>query len=291
MNIRVKNPGMNSAEHRTDKEQQLMEQLKEILLREDRDEILELRNILENREQLDKRVSPIVEDHISFLKKHFPEEYKKAVDQQISEKLKHSQDEILAVLYPAMGQMIKKYIALQFELLRESIDHQIQSQIRKGPMGWVRRKILGLRESDWVLNQVGGPKIEEIFVIQRDSGILLGSASVSTLMDQDLVAGMLTAIKAFAEDAFQRGVKNLQLIEYDTFSILLQTFPQYYIAMALTGPLTAADRDQLTSDLFVFDQKELQSVLKRGENEIHFLIKERLERYFLKPQNLKLKTG
>ena len=48
-------------------------------------------------------------------------------------------------------------------------------------------------------------------------------------MDEDMVAGMLTAIKSFVEDAFKGGNMELERIDYELFTIHLQKLFQTII--------------------------------------------------------------
>ncbi len=86
--------------------------------------------------------------------------------------------------------------------MKLSLEDQIETAKSAGIVGWFRRKFLGVRDSEWILSKAGEAKIEGIYVVERGSGILLGSASISETGDEDLLAGMLTAIQGFAEDAF-----------------------------------------------------------------------------------------
>ena len=89
---------------------------------------------------------------------------------------------------------------------------------------------------------------------------LIGSASRETTLDQDVIAGMLTAIKAFVEDAFKREKEDLESIQYGTYKIILQNFHSYYIAMAISGILSSAEKDQLGNRLLNFADTHLKQM-------------------------------
>lgn len=263
-----------------DKSKQLA-QLRSILLQDDREELARLRGLLEEKEQLSDHISPIIEEHISFLKNNYPKEFRKIVDKQIEVKLKASQEDLIAVIYPAVGQMIRKYVAHQMLLLRESIEDQIEVTKNSGVLGWIRRKFLGVKDSDWVLAKAGSVKMEGIYVVEKGSGILLGSASISETGDEDLLAGMLTAIQGFAEDAFMKGAQKVDTIEYENLTIFIQSFPKFYIAVSLDGKLTNADKDRLVAELLQFTDKKLNRVVLRERANKEEEIRKRLsERFF-----------
>ena len=263
-------------------EQLLMEKLRSILLRDEREKVEQLESIVEHKEHLSVRVDPIVEEHIQKLKEEFPDHYRAIVDRMMEQKIKDSSDEILNTIYPVLGQMIKKYIAHQFQLLRESIDQQIQNTFStQGVLGRVKARLFGLKDSDLILSEFDKPSINEIFVIQRDSGLLIAGASIKKMVDRDLVAGMLTAIKAFVEDAFDGGEQNLGMIEYDTHKIYLQNFPTYYFAVAMSGSVTSREKEELSNKILEFAEKEISNKILLNSENTYQLISEQLKTYFI----------
>jgi len=261
-------------------EAQMLLQLQEILLRKDRQNLEILQQTLNDKELLSKKVSPIIEEHLTFMKQSFPKEFRQSVEKIIDTKLKDSQEEILNLIYPKLGKMIQKYIGHQFQQLKESIDAQIEVTLSKGPLGWVRRKIFGIKASDEILSGVDKPIIEQILIIQRDSGLLLGSATKSEKIHEDLVAGMLTAIKSFAEDAFERGEADLEMIQYDRYRIYLQNFPKYYIAVVLGGSVSAQQKENLANNLLTFAENEMNIPITEVNTEVNNLLKRKLEKSF-----------
>jgi hypothetical protein len=261
-------------------EAQMLLQLQEILLKKDRQSLESLQQTLDDKELLSEKVSPIIEEHLAFMKQNFPKEFRDSVEKIIDVKLKDSQDEILNLIYPKLGKMIQKYIGHQFQQLKEGIDAQIEATLNKGPLGWVRRKVFGIKVSDEILSGVDRPIIEQILVVQRDSGLLLGSAAKNEKIHEDLVAGMLTAIKSFAEDAFERGEADLEMIQYDIYRIFLQNFPQYYIAVVLGGSMNALQKENLTNDLLTFAEVEMSGPITEVDSNLTSSLKTKLNEYF-----------
>lgn len=261
----------------------MMDKLKDILLSEDREELQRLRQVLDEREQLSERVGPIIEERLDFMKNNFPVEFRLAVDKIIEHKLESSKDELLEIIYPTLGQMIKKYVQHQIQLLKESIEEQLRNTFEKGIIGRIRYALFGVKAdkmSEEILSNLDGPVIEEIFVIEHQSGILLGSASRNDTVDLDMIAGMLTAIRSFVEDAFKRGEQQLESIRYETFTIILENFHNYYIAAAVSGPMSEKERSELSDDLMKFAETELKMNMKKKDGSSHHDIKMRLERRF-----------
>jgi len=263
----------------------LMGQLREILLGGERLRLQELEEIIGEREKLMEKVGPLIEEHLETFGKRFPKEYGKVVNRMIEQKLKSSQGEILEIIYPLMGKMISKYVSFQFEQLKESIDERIAAMFSKRGLWWrFRNKILGIKDSSALLADLDKPILEEIFIIERDSGLIMGNAALNPKVNREAAAGMLTAIKSFGEDAFDHGKEELDMVQYGTYRILLQTFPFFYFALALRGSVTAAERAHWRETImdFVLKVKALQNPISEHPDESSISLS--LESEFIIPQ-------
>lgn len=275
-------------------EAQSIELLKQILLREDRSEVEQLKAILNNPDQLSEKISPIMEKHLADMRQNFPVEYNSMVERIVTKKLENSQEELLNTISPVMGQMIRKYVQHQFQLLKESLDAQLDATLNQGIIGKVRGLFGGGKKtasSAEIIASLDRPVIEEIYVIEHHSGILMGSASRSETIDIDVIAGMLTAIKSFVEDAFKQGKQDLEMIQYGTFTILLENFHSYYIAAAVSGSMSMQERVNLEQDLAKFAEKELKLNLQKKDGSANLIIKQKLEKHFFEPQKKGLEKG
>ena len=95
-------------------------------------------------------------------------------------------------------------------------------------------------------------------------------------IDEDMVAGMLTAIKSFVEDAFKKSDQDLELIEYETYSIYIQNFSSYYIAVVISGIFNATHKSALEDKLLDFAQNTInQTDLRNKES-----LTKKLKAYF-----------
>ncbi len=280
MSIKLTGENIVDSKSNTLSEAQMLQQLQDILLKKDRQSLENLQHTLDDKELLSAKVSPIIEEHLAFMKQNFPKEFQLSVEKIIDNKLENSQEVILDLLYPKLGKMIQKYIGQQFQQLKEGIDAQMEATLNKGPLGWVRRTVLGIKMSDEVLSEVDRPIIEQILIVERNSGLLLGSATKNEKIHEDLVAGMLTAIKSFAEDAFERGEADLEMIQYDRYRIFLQNFPSYYFAVILGGSMSALQKETLSNDLLTFAEQEMNTPITEVNTDLNSSLKEKLEKYF-----------
>ncbi|NJN34528.1 MAG: hypothetical protein HC817_10005 [Saprospiraceae bacterium] len=273
---------------KTADEEVLMLQLRDILLHEDRAKLEELQEVLSTQNLLAQRIDPIIEAHLTYLKANFPDNYERVVDKLIETKLKDSQQEIIDIIYPMLGRMIAKYINHQFQQLKDGINEQLRKMLPNRTMMWrLRNRILGISDADMVLANISQPVLDEIFVIQRDSGLLLGSASLHEKTDREAVAGMLTAIKAFAEDAFEREAEDLEEIQYGTHRILLQGFPSFYFALVLRGAISAREISDWKEKISSFAEQNIELRSRDVTDQLQNRISQMLNDSFLLDENQK----
>lgn len=264
------------------------DKLREILLEKDWEERDQLAQKLEDlddqinsRNRLEEKIQPILADERVNLKNKFPELFGPQITESISKQIRESQDEVVEVLYPIIGRMIKKYITNEMEKLSERIDQQME--LAFSWEGWkirIKAWISGTPQKDMMISKLIEPKIEEIYVIERNSGMLLGSFSKNAALDRDMVAGMLTAIKAFVEDAFTGETQELSNIDYDNFKITIKNFKSFFVAVVTSGGMNAQFRDKLDDTLLDFAQKVLKRAKQGAESDAQNEITEGLEKYF-----------
>jgi len=271
----------NQTKNNFDEEAFLANKLRDILLKNDRASIHKLEEILDNQDELAERISPIVDYKINLLKQKFPKEFQLAVNQIVEKKMKESQEEILDLIYPVLGKMIKKYIVHQFDEIKEKLDTQVRSLFTiKGLKLKIKSMIYGIDNTELLLSNIDKPKIEEIHIIERDSGILYGSATLRPTIDRDVIAGMLTAIKSFVEDAFQREEEELEMIEYGSYKIFIQNFRRFYFSIAMSGSLSVAQRKELSTSILRFAEKEINQILANDSGDKYDIISEKLKAHF-----------
>jgi len=272
----------NSPSLPPDDNQQLMHELKKILLNEDRRELKNLQDYVNDPEKMSSVISPVIQKHLDFLKENFSNEYQEIINQLIEEKLQQSQEDLLNILFPVLGKMVKKFVTYQFQLLKENADRQINEKLAfKGFFQKMKTKFSGKKNiRNEVLAKLDQLQIEEIYLIQKASGLLIGNVTLSETIDKDILAGMLTAIKSFSEDAFKREKEELEMIEYQNHKIFIQSYHSYYMAIAIAGSLSTREKMFLTSKMMNFAELELKRNIKVVNEEVIVQYSEKLSDYF-----------
>lgn len=212
-----------------------------------------LEKTVNERKKLSKKVTPIIEQQINEFKESIPSTLGPVITATLKEEIKNSRDEVVDVLFPIIGKMIKKYVAQEIKLLSERINKQLSF---KSPFGGLKRKFKswfgGVKEEELLLSTISSAKIEQVLLIEKDSGILKASYAKSEAIDQEMVSGMLTAIKSFVEDAFNQKDQSLELIEYELYHIHIQSFATHYVAVVISGNYTTSSKNTLQDVIFDF---------------------------------------
>ncbi len=228
--------------------------LKELLLNEDRvfaQQILDKLDSLEETvtvpEKLSEKVNPIIDKKLD----QFVEDIPDRLGPTIAEALTKSQDKVVEALFPIIGKMIKKYIQQEIKALSDAINGQVQSTF--SIKTWQRKfKALftGVSEKEIILSEMNRTNVEQLFLIEKGSGLIISSASKQESIDEDMIAGMLTAIKSFVEDAFKKDQQSLELIQYELFEIYIQNFTSYYFAVVISGGFDLVYKNKIENRLF-----------------------------------------
>lgn len=255
--------------------------LRDILLIDDRQvaeainqRIETISQTIETKARLSEKIDPIIKEKLEEFVTEIPNTLGPTITKTLKKEIANSKDQVVEALYPIVGKMIKRYIQNEIRILTENINKKVNSTFSFASFSRkIKSKVTGVPESELALSELDAPKVTQIFVIQKGSGILLGSHSLTKTVDKDMISGMLTAIKSFVEDAFEGGNQNLEAIEYELFSIHVQNFHTYYIAAVVSGTYTRS-----------FENKLEDKLIKLSENlspKIHSLSREELNQHLI----------
>ena len=236
--------------------------LKDILLTDEREyaqkveeKLRVVEDVINKQNQLSERVNPIIEQKLNDFILEIPKTLGPSITEALKTEIKNSQDAVVEALFPIIGKMIKKYVQQEMQILSEQINAKMNSAFTfEGLKRKFKSKKTGVSEGDLILQELSQPTIDQIMVIEKGSGIIISEYSKTQSIDEDMVSGMLTAIKSFAEDAFEKDNQELQYIEYDSFHIHLQNFSAYYIAVIISGPYNVVFKSKLEDKLLDFAQ-------------------------------------
>jgi hypothetical protein len=130
------------------------------------------------------------------------------VTQALGAAVRENRALIVDVLFPVIGPAIRKAIAESMRNLVADINRTMESSFTPRGLRWrIEAWRSGVPYAEVVLKQSLRYGVDHVFLIERDSGLVLARESAPHLpdLDADAIAGMLTAIGDFVHDSVGRG--------------------------------------------------------------------------------------
>ena len=179
----------------------------------------------------------------------------------IKAQIELERDAMVDALYPVIGSTISKYMAEVVQSINAKVEETLSPQ---GLARKMRAKVQGVSEAELILKEAIGYRVNAIFLIDKASGLVIKEVQPNTenLLDSDMIAGMLTAIRSFANDCMASG-SELDEIDYGNFRILLETAGYCYLAVVVQGEPDQQFRDRIRQSLS-------HIVLKHGKQIEHY---------------------
>ncbi len=166
--------------------------------------------------------------------------------------IRDSREEMVEAIYPIILATVQRAIAEFARELQRNIDARLKTTF--GPQGLFKTftaRLRGVSSSELAIREALPFDIQELFLIQHESGLLLAHLSHEAEVngDSDLISGMLTAIRDFAQDSFGDGSTDgsLDEVQYGDERIVIQSGQHVYLAVVTTGVEPEWFRAQLRS--------------------------------------------
>ncbi len=193
-----------------------------------------------------------------------------ALGPALRQEIRQSQDEIVEALYPIVGRLVMRAVAQAMRDLMRAVDQRLEAALN-----WrtLRRKVKawwsGIPESELALREALPGSVEQVFLVHRESGLLLWHRARQPTMetDPDLVGAMLTAIQDFAAEVLDRGDKEgVHELATGDQSILVEFGPYSYVAAVVQGMPPPGLHRRLALRVLDFDSA-FQDRLRRYEGD------------------------
>ena len=174
----------------------------------------------------------------------------------IRKQVREDRDAMVESLYPLIGQLISRAVAESIRDLARTIDLRMRTSfspaalLRRAPAARCRR----LRCGAGATRRAAVPRHRVVSHSSRNGPAAAAPRSVGHGArrrarhegNADLVSGMLTAIRDFAQDAFGRGREGgLDEIQYGDRRILIEAAQHIYLAAVVDGVEQAGFRSRL----------------------------------------------
>jgi flagellar motor protein MotB len=240
-------------------------------------QISELNFSLDSHEQIMARVSPLFDDilidklqdkesqTVKIYAEHLATIIKKSAEQNlpqlsqslqsvispaISKEIEDNQDKMIDALYPIMGGMISKYVINAIEEMIESINKKIEDGLSLNKYKRkVKSKVSGVSETELLLNESRYAEIHALFIIQKESGLLIAEEHLENqeIDDPHMVASMASAIKDFVNDWVSTNPKisEIQLLSYGNATLYIESAGSVYLIAFLNVEPSYEERNEI----------------------------------------------
>ena len=207
------------------------------------------------------------------------------VEKSVERSVTHHSEQMVGFLYPIVGSLVRKSVAAFITDILEKTNSLIENSLSFKSFVWrFKAKQAGVSFSQYVASQTFLFRVEQVFLIHRETGLLLNtlSADLHSSADADLISAMLTAINDFVSDSFnvrdEKGEQQLDVVKTDDFTLLLKQGPKAVLVAAVSGnaPQKVANQLQLSmEEIHRLYAKELNhfngdaSVFVNSEQQLH----------------------
>ena len=177
------------------------------------------------------------------------------VEKSVEKSIAANSEKYVGYLYPLMGSLVRKSVTAFINELLEKTNTLIENSLTVKGLTWrFKAWQSGVSFSQYAASQTFVYRVEQVFLIHRETGILLHSVSLDTELkaDADLVSSMLTAINDFVTDSFTHTTntneQKLDVVRTEDFTLLLKQGPKALVVAAITGnmPQSVANKLQTT---------------------------------------------
>lgn len=238
-----------------------LQKLKELLLHDEKNQLAtleeavgQLRQTIEDKEALIASLDPVVADllarKINSSKEEMAAALAPVMGEAIKQQIVEAKEDVVDALYPIIGQTIRKSVAEAMKRLVDSVNEKLDRALRQRLFSRkIKSKITGVSGGELLLTESFPCWINEVFLIHKGSGLLLNHVSVPNTrakVNQELISGMLTAIRNFSSDIFKaEAPEEVHEIQYEDHKIKVANGRYYYLALVISGIESENLEDQI----------------------------------------------
>jgi outer membrane protein OmpA-like peptidoglycan-associated protein len=217
-------------------------ELRELIVGPEQRELARLRKRLDDPNVRAEDISQIVAEAIALRSKR-DRAVLRTLQPMIEESLKISVERdprfIADALYPIIGQAVRKAVAHSLRGMVESLNHILERSFSWDSAMWrIEALRTGKSFGEIALMRSLRFRVEEVFLIHRETGLLLAHAAAkgAITQDADLVSGMLTAVQDFVRDSFTPGKSDeLETMQVGEYTVWVLHGPLALIAGVVSG--------------------------------------------------------
>ena len=171
------------------------------------------------------------------------------VEEALTASVRRNPRPLADALFPIFGPAIRKAIAASLSSMLESLNQTLDHSLSWRAFQWRLTALrTGTSFAEVVLLNTLVYRVEQVFLIDRDTGLLLQHVTSNAVnaQDADMVSGMLTAIRDFARDSFRVSEDEaLDQLRVGDLSVWIEQGPHAILAAVIRGTAPAELRQRM----------------------------------------------
>jgi OOP family OmpA-OmpF porin len=216
--------------------------LRQLLLGAGYDELLALKQDLNDPEAFSMRLAAVITEAISLRSQRdqsLAEVLAPTLDSTIKASIASDPEALAESLYPVMGPAIRKSIAETLSQMLENMNQLLEQSLSPKSLGWrFNAWRTGRSYAEIVLINSLEYQVEQVFLIHRETSLLIQHrvADMAISKDPDMVSSMLSAIQDYMLDSFTVGEGDgLNAMSLGDFQVIIEAGPRALIAAVVRG--------------------------------------------------------
>ena len=232
-------------------------ELRELLLGGERRRLAELERRLDELGVTPEELAEILPDAVALRTGHdkqLARSLAPTLQEAFSESVQRNPQQVAQAIFPVLGPAIRKAIAETMAGFVNTLNRAIENSLSVRGLKWrFEAWRTGVPYPQIVIKHALVYRVEQVFLIHRDTGLPLEHVTAEDLetQDADLISGMLTAIRDFVQDSFgtaDEGDGGLRIFSVGERTILVEQGPKALLAAVVKGqhPPTLLEKLQAT---------------------------------------------
>jgi outer membrane protein OmpA-like peptidoglycan-associated protein len=175
------------------------------------------------------------------------------IERSLQTSVRQNPQAIVDAIFPVMGPAIRRAVADTFLRAIQGLNEALEQSLTLKGLGWrIESWRTGRPYAEVVMLHTLAFRVEQVFLIHRETGLLLQHLQAEAVagQDPDMVSGMLTAIQDFVKDSFagggstaseaaatgtSAGVERLNSMRVGTMTVWIEHAPRAILAAAIRG--------------------------------------------------------
>jgi hypothetical protein len=226
-------------------------QLRDLLLADERAHLARLRQRVEEPQLRTADVSRVLVQAVNLRSADGPElaaALTPSVEAALAGSIRRDPQVLADAIFPIIGPAIRKAIAAALQGMTQSMEQALAHSISPTGLKWrLEAARTGRPFAEIVMLHTLQYRVEQVFLIDRQAGLLMQHAAAADVVvqDTDMVSGMLSAIQDFVRDSFgttQR--ETLDSLQVGGLTVWIEQGPLAVLAGVIRGSPPQALRDR-----------------------------------------------